>query len=393
MESTKQLPQKFAWRAKEKKILVGLSLLGLICFGIGLASDPQRAWANYLQEYYYWLCLALAGVFFTALQHLAGATWSVTVRRIAEAFSGFLPVAFLLFIGLLFGLHHLYEWTHAHVMHEDPLLAQKIAYLNVPFFVVRSVIVFVAVFLLGGWMIKNSILQDQSGDLHLSAKNVRLAAPFMLIFAWSFTFMSVDLIMSLSPHWFSTIFGIYCFAGLFYSGLAMITLCAIFLKRRGSLGSYFTVDHLHDLGKLMFAFLVFWTYIAFSQYMLIWYANLPEETSYMIPRTTGAWQPIFIALILGKFAIPFFMTVSRFSKRNEKWMLLVALWFLAAQWLDIYWMVFPTYYPAPVFGWMEVGMFIGFGSLFLLAVGRFLERVSPVAIRDPGLEKALHHHQ
>ncbi|MDO8518775.1 MAG: molybdopterin oxidoreductase [Deltaproteobacteria bacterium] len=389
----KSAPQNFSWNRRENIIFSSLAGVGALCFIIGLFVSHERAWASYLVGYFFWLCIALAGVFFTALQHITGSMWSVTVRRVAESFIGYLPVAVVLFVILLFGLHDLYEWTHAEVAVHDPNISQKTAYLNIPFFIIRGLILFALVLGLGGWMVKNSLKQDQTGDAALTARNVRIAAPFLLIFAWAFTFVAFDLMMSLSPHWFSTIFGIYCWAGLFYSGLAMITIWVIMLRKKGILGGFVTEDHLHDLGKLMFAFLVFWAYIGISQYLLIWYGNLPEETFYFIKRTEGGWKAVSIALMLGKFGIPFFLIVGRKAKRNENWLLFMAFWYLAAQWLDVYWMVFPTFFDGPVFGWIEIGTFAGFGGLFFLSVGHFMKKISPVAIRDPRLQEALHHHQ
>lgn len=385
--------KKFELSPKLKALFILFAVIGLVTFIVGLKTQPDRAWSNFLLEYFYWLCLGLSGVFFAALQHITASHWSVTVRRVGEAFIAYLPVAALLFIVLLFGLQNLYEWTHPHVMEHDPILGMKKGYLNVPFFAIRAALLFAVALGLGGWMIKNSIRQDKSGDPRLTLLNTKISAPFLLLFAVTFTLVSVDLMMSLAPHWFSTIFGVYCWAGLFYSGLAMMAIWVIALRQKGILADFVTDDHLHDLGKLMFAFLVFWGYVAFSQYMLIWYANLPEETPYMITRVSGAWKPVSTALMLVKFVIPFFLLVSRPAKRRENWLMFIAFWFLAAQWLDIYWMVFPAHFDKPVFGFMEIGMFLGFAGIFCLSVGGFLKRVSAVAVKDPWMEQCLHHHQ
>jgi hypothetical protein len=387
------VPKSFSWPGKIKGLWLVLIAVGIASFLITLKSHPQRAWANFLLEYFFWLCLSLSGVFFAALQHITGSHWSTPLRRVAEVFIAYLPVAAILFLVLLWGAPTLYEWTHADVVVKDAILTSKKAYLNVPFFILRQAVLFLFVGILGGWMIKNSVRQDKNGNARLTVLNTKISAPFLLFFAWIFTFACFDLIMSLSPHWYSTIFGVYCWAGLFYSGLAMLTLWVIGLKKKGFLTGYVNENHYQDLGKLMFAFLVFWGYIAFSQFMLIWYANLPEETPYMLTRVRGDWKGVSIALMLGKFVIPFFLIVSRWSKRWENFLLAVTLWFLAAQWLDVYWMVFPTFFKRPIFGWVEVGMFAGFAGLFFLSVGSLLSRVSVVAIKDPRLEEGLEHHQ
>jgi len=247
--------------------------------------------------------------------------------------------------------------------------------------------------LLGGKIVKNSFQQDEKPNPALSLQNVTLSAPFIMLFAITYTLASIDLMMSLSPRWFSTIFGVYCWGGLFYQALAGITITAICLRKKEAVGDYITDDHLHDLGKLMFAFLVFWGYVAFSQYMLIWYGNLPEETFYFIARN-GAYKPVSLALMLGKFVIPFFLLIIRPAKRNANWLLFVALWFVVAQALDIYWMVMPTFFAEkPVFGLMEIFIFLGFFALFALSVVTLLKRVYPVAINDPWINDALHHRQ
>lgn len=385
--------QKFKWSQRARGLFFVFILCGVVSFLYGLKVDHQRAWAAYLTGYFFWLCLGLAGVFFTALHHITGAYWSTTVRRVAEAFIAYLPLAVVFFLILLFGAHDLFEWTHQHAVEADPLLSGKAAYLNLPFMVVRAMALFAVCLGLGGWMVRNSIKQDGSGDVALTKLNVKIAAPFLLLFAWLFTFHSIDLLMSLSPHWFSTIFGVYCWAGLFFSGLAMIVIWAGFLKNRGVLSGYVNQNHFFDLGKLMFAFTVFWAYSAFSQFMLIWYANLPEETFFYLDRLKNGWGCVSQALIIAKFAVPFLLLMGAYAKKNQAWLTVMAFWFLGAQYLDLYWLVYPTFFETPVFGWMEVGTFLGFAGFFFLSVGYFLSRVNAVAIKDPQLEQALHHHQ
>lgn len=385
--------KKFVAPAGMKSVLIAALGIGVAAFVIGLRFQPERAWANFLLEYYFWLCIALAGIFFVALQYITGSMWSVPLRRIAECFVAYLPAALVLFPLLLRGTPILYEWTHHETIAADPILSLKTAYLNKTFFVVRNVFLLVISLGVGGWMMFNSVKQDRSGDPRFTKLNVRLAAPFILVFAWAFSFVSIDLMMSLAPHWYSTIFGVYCWADLFVSGVATLTLVVVGLKRLGYLQDIVNENHLHDLGKLLFAFLVFWGYIGFSQFMLIWYANLPEETLYFMQRLTPGWKTITLALIPVKFVIPFFLLVSRTAKRNAKLLTVGAVWLLAAQWFDIYWLVFPTFFSTPHFGWLEIGMLLGFTALFLLCVTHLMSRVSLVAIKDPYFHEGVHHHQ
>lgn len=385
-------PKKFELSTGKKKLFLMLIGIGVASFAYALKTDPTRAWANYLTDYFYWMNISMAGLFFAALQHATNSQWSATIRRIGEVFIAYIPVSFVLFLGLLFGLHHLFEWSEASAVAHDHLLQVKSAYLNIPFFLVRHVALYVLMGTIGYKMVKNSLKQDEAPDPSLTLKNITLSSPFLALFAVLYTLASIDLIMSLSPHWFSTIFGVYCWAGLFFSGLAMIMFWTVTLRKKNVLSNFVTDDHLHDLGKLMFAFLVFWAYSAFSQYMLIWYANLPEETPYFILRTIGAYKPVSMALLLGKFLIPFFMLLTRPAKRSANWLLFMTVWFFAAQWIDVYWMVFPTFFKEPVFGLTEIGMFVGFLGLFFLSVSTYLAKVSPVAINDPWIEEALHYH-
>ena len=185
-------PKSFSWTSQLKNLWIALVVVGVVSFIAALKVNPERAWANFLIGYFYWMCIAMGGVFFAALQHLTGSYWSVTVRRISESFAAYLPYAFVLFFVLLFGVHHLYEWTHHEEVMNDSILKLKVGYLNVPFFVIRQIALYAAVFILGGWMIKNSLRQDKSGDAQLTLLNVKLSAPFMLLFGWLFTFASFD---------------------------------------------------------------------------------------------------------------------------------------------------------------------------------------------------------
>jgi hypothetical protein len=253
-------PKSFSVSGKMRILFLALVAVGVVTFLMALQSDPKRAWANFLLEYFFWLCIGLSGVFFAALQHITGSFWSAPIRRISEVFIAYLPIAFVLFFVLaFFGVPRLYEWTRPEVVANDPILTAKAAYLNTPFFILRQIALFAFVFVLGGWMVRNSLRQDRNGNARLTYLNAKISAPFLLFFAWLFTFVSFDLMMSLSPHWYSTIFGIYCWAGLFYSGLAMITLWVISLRKQGVLAPFVNENHYHDLGKLMFAFTVFVT--------------------------------------------------------------------------------------------------------------------------------------
>lgn len=388
-------PGKYVMGAGFRNALVALSVLGAAVFLMGLAADPLRAWTSLLLGHTYFLLLALGGLFFTAIQHLTGSMWSATVRRLAEALTAYFPFALIGMVGVFLGSHHLYEWTHREVVEADLILLGKSGYLNMPFFVIRSVVAFAIWFLFARKFVGNSVTQDRTGEYGLSLSSRKWSPAFLILFAFSITMMSFDFLMSLDPHWFSTIYGVYIFSGMFYSTLALVCLLAVLFYESGQLKGIVNENHLHDLGKFMFAFTVFWAYIGFSQFMLIWYANLPEETGYYIKRMAGNWNAVSIGLFLIKFVAPFLMLIQRGSKRSRSRLKFVAVWMLAAQWLDLLWVIQPEFFAeGPRVGWIEIGTFLGFLGVFGLLVGRFLQSHSLVAVKDPRLtESVFGHHQ
>ncbi len=386
-------PGKFVISTNMRTTFSVCMFLGVAGLVVGLMRDPQRAWLAYLLAFFYFTSLALGGLFFTAIQHVTKAGWSVNVRRISESFTSFLPWAALSAVGLLIGAPKIYEWLHKEIVQADAILSHKSAYLNGTFFVVRLIVFFGIWIYFGKKMVDRSVEQDKSGDVNITHKQVGTGVAFILLFALSYSLFSVDLIMSCQPHWFSTIFGVYCFAGLFQATMAFMILSIIYMRRKGLLGGYVTDDHLHDLGKFLFAFTVFWAYIAFSQYMLIWYANLPEETTFIIPRTEGAWLPVSLLLLIGKFIVPFIALLPRWAKRNHAHLGAVAAWILVMQYADLYWLVYPAYFEKVLhFGLYEICIFLGFFGVFLFSVTRFMSKNNIVPIKDPYIQESMHHH-
>ena len=377
------------------RALFGIMIaIGAVTFILELRTDPTRAYAAWLHNFFIFLCLGLAGTFFTAIHYIVGATWSVAVRRIADAFSSTLTWAFLLFLVVLLGLPHIYVWSSPTAVHGAEVdLIVKGGYLSSRLFSIRTLAIF-AIWLLFAWLFRrNSLRQDETGDPALSHANLKLSAPFLLIFALSFTAMSFDLLMSLEPTWYSTIFGVYCWAGLWQSGLAAITVVVILLRRQGALNGIVSRVHYHDLGKYLFAFAVFWTYIAFSQFMLIWYANLPEEIEWMIHRIYTGWGAVAIAVVTLKFVIPFFVLLHQRMKESETVLLTVASGILLGQWLDIYWVVYPAFSPEnAVLSWNELGIGMGFIGLFCWLVQSFLAKHPVAPHGDPKFVESVRFH-
>ena len=373
---------------------------GLVAGGAGIAAAGaiavvadgfDRFLFAWLLNFAFFLSLALGALFMVVLHHLTRAGWSVVVRRLAEGLASTLPLLALLFVPVLLGMKHLYHWSVPALVANDPVLLAKASFLNIPFFVIRWIVYFASWIVTARYFVGRSLAQDTSGDVGLTVAMQKAGAPAMLIFGLTSTFAAVDLLLSLDAHWYSTIFGVYFFAGCVVAMVAAIILTAYGLQRAGWLHQSITVEHYHDLGKLLFAFVVFWAYIAFSQYMLIWYANIPEETGWLLRRQTHGWDGVGLALILGHFVVPFIALLSRTPKRRPHLLAIAAAWLLAMHWLDLYWVVMPeaSAERAGVHA-VDVALFVGFGGLFVAAAVRTLRNCSLVPERDPRLAESLH---
>ncbi len=381
-----------------------LKITLLVLVGIGVVSlrllqleDSSRAWYNYFIGSIFFLSMGLCGLFFTAIQHMTKARWSVGLRRVLEVMSLTLPVAAIFIYGVYRGSHHIYEWMHAGV--EDHLLQWKQPFLNEHSFGIRLIAYFVIWILGSFWLFRNSVKQDQTGDVALTWRNLRFSALLLVLFGLSVTLAAFDLIMSLEPHWFSTIFGIYFFSGFFQAGLAMFYILAYLGYQSGTFKGVVTADHFHDIGRFIFGFSIFWAYIAFSQYLLIWYGNLPEETFFYIVRMEGGWQWVSLALLLVRFAAPFLILMPFAMKRSPKVMIPMSILILLGEWLDLYYIAMPARRLtlslesiAPMFNWKELGVLLGFISLFVLLMSLMMERIRMVPVRDPRLEASVHYY-
>jgi hypothetical protein len=393
--ATLKNPGNFQVSDSVTKALYAFVAVGVAIFLVSLKMDPVRAWTSFVMNHFYFMSIGLGGLFFATLQWITGAMWSAPIRRVSEALTAYIPFVFVTFAILYLGVPQLYLWSHLEHVQGDLVLEGKSSYLSVGFFVIRNLFA-IGLWVFFAWkMIGNSLAQDSTRDYRWTDKNRFLSPIFMMVFSLTFTMVSFDQMMSLDPHWFSTIFGVYCFAGLIYSTLATVCLLTLFLKAKGKLEGLVNENHLHDLGKFMFAFTVFWAYIGFSQFMLIWYANLPEETGYFIRRMQDGWMGVSVFLLVGKFLIPFLILMPREAKRNQKILGYMGVFMLLAQWVDVLWMVQPEFFKdGPRVGLPEIGVTVGFVGVFGLLVSRFLAKHNVVAIGDPRLEESVfHHHQ
>ncbi len=324
-------------------LFVGVVALGAAAW-IGLTHDEMRShfFHSYLTAYSFFLAITLGSLIFVIIQHLTRAGWSVTVRRLAERLGLNMFLMAILILPLLAGLKDLYHWLFDTATEKNQAPLDNTGYLNPTFFMIRIVAYFAIWCFVAWYYAASSKRQDETGDTHTTRMMEVLAHPVIILFGFSLTGFAFDWIMSLNPHWFSTIFGVYFFAGCMLSALSAIVLLSLSLKKRGLIGAAINHDHYHDLGKLMFAFTFFWGYIAFSQYMLIWYANLPEETQFYSPRQIGVWGSITLMLLIVHLLIPFPGLLSRHVKRKNSVIAFWSVWSLCACALDIYWLVIPN---------------------------------------------------
>jgi hypothetical protein len=369
-----------------------LVTIGSVTAIVGLLLAPQYTWANVLVVSYGLLGMGLAGAVFVALLYVTAAGWAVALRRVPEALVAVLPTGLLGIVLVLLAQPTLYAWTKAEEPAEgEPLSPFHQTWLVWPFFLVRALIYAVAWVVLTFAIVRISRRQDGDGDLAWTRWNVRLSAIFLVVFSVTFWLASLDWIMSLEPAWSSTMFGMYNFAGLFLGGLAAIVLLVVWLRQSGPLRHIIAESHLHDLGKLLFAFSTFWAYIWFCQYMLIWYVNNPEETTYYVRRLQGAWGPLVIVNAVVNWVVPFCVLLPSAAKRNPKVLVRVAALVLLGRWLDLYLMIVPACgETAPLFG-VETGLALGGAGLLFLVVCRDLRRAPLIPINDPFLVESLPH--
>ncbi len=366
-------------------------IIGIILCVVGYFSNSEQFFFSYLTAYIYWITIVLGALFFVMLQHLVNPVWSVVVRRLVEALMFVIPLMAILFIPILFGMHDLYQWSHPDIVQADKLLSGKAGYLNVMFFAIRAVFYFVVWFALAYSLRKLSVKQDGHFDEARQARMRKISAGGMILFAFTITFAGFDWIMSLDAHWYSTIFGVYVFSGGLMAAIAFITVMFLFMSKRNVLKEQVTVEHYHDLGKLIFAFMVFWAYIAFSQYLLIWYANIPEETIWYQHRWVGSWKPWTLLLVIGHFVAPFFIMITRVAKRNLSMLKFMAFWMLFMHFVDDYFLVMPTlHHDGIALTWIDLGAMLAVGGLLLWFFWRIFTSSASVPISDPKLSASIH---
>jgi len=358
-----------------------------------------RVYANLWINNVYFAGVALIGIFFVAIQYVTQAGWSAGFKRIPLAFGNWLPIAGILMLVIwLVASHDLFHWTHEELYieggpHYDEIIAGKRVYLNTPFFLARTIIYFSLWYLFFRWIRKEMIAEDLDGSPRHWKKLIGISAGFIVIFAVSSSMSAWDWILSIDTHWYSTMIGWYVFASWFVTGLAFITLITIYLKERGYL-SIVNENHLHDLGKFVFGFSIFWAYLWVSQFLLIYYANIPEESVYFVERlTSDQYAPVFYVILIMNFFFPFLALMTRDAKRHTIFLKIVCSVVIIGHWLDFYLMITPgTLKESGGFGFLEIGMAMVFGVAFLFVVLSGLAKMPLIAKNHPLLEESIHHH-
>jgi hypothetical protein len=363
-----------------------VGLLGLVASAIGWLLSPARLWPAYLVAYLFWLGLALGCLGIALLQTLTGGVWGLVTRRVLEAAAGTLPLLALLFVPLAFGLPTLYLWARPEAVAADPLLVRKGSYLNVPFFLARA-----AVYLLG-WAALAALLgrwsgeQDRSGAPEQARKLRRLGAGGLPLLGLTVSFAAIDWLMSLEPDWYSTVYGGMVALGALLSAFAFTILVVAALAKRPPLAGLASPSLFNDLGNLLLAFLMLWTYLAYSQFLLIWAGNLHEETPWYLRRLEGGWLWVALALALLGFALPFLLLVFRPLKRSPRLLAGVAGLLLVMRYVDLYWLVKPVFTPpGPRPDWLDLATLLGIGGLWLAAFLRQLSAHPLLPAYDPRL--------
>jgi len=376
--------------AEHQRRLLIIGAVGGAVSAIGLLLNPAQFLQSYLMAYMFVLGITLGCLALGMVHQLSGGAWGVVIRRPIGAATRTLPVLTLLFLPIALGVHHLYSWTDAGLVARDDVLRHKQIYLNVPFFLVRAAIYFAVwnalTYFLNAW----SLEQDETGDPRLARRMQVLSAGGLVAYGLTITFASFDWLMSLEPHWFSTIYGVLIMGGQGLSAMAFLIVALVWLSRRKPLDAIIAPAHFHDLGNLMLAFVMLWAYFSFSQYLIIWSGNLPEEIAWYLHRLQTGWRFVGLTLVLFHFAVPFCVLLSRRVKREADMIVKVAIGILIARLVDLFWLIAPEFHTSGLsVSWLDAVLP---ASLFTLWLGCFVWQLRGRAIlpvHDPEFDEAL----
>jgi hypothetical protein len=364
----------------------GLAAVSLV----GLFLSPAQFFQSYLMAYMFVLGATLGCLALGMIHQLSGGAWGVVTRRLIGAASRVIPILTVLFLPILLGMGYLYEWTHADVVAQDEVLTGKQLYLNVPFFIVRAVIYFAVWNGITYFLNKWSLDQDRTGDPRIARRMQVLSGGGLLAYGLTITFASFDWLMSLDPHWFSTIYGILIVGGQGLTALAFLIVALVWLSRRPPLNTIVAANHFHDLANLMLAFVMLWAYFSFSQYLIIYSANLPEEITWYMHRLHTSWRFIGVALVVFHFTVPFLILLSRRVKREPSMIVKVAAGILVLRLIDLFWLIAPEFHQERLsVSWLDLVLPLALGALWVAFFLRELRGRAILPIYDPQFEEAV----
>ncbi|MDO8835393.1 MAG: hypothetical protein Q7V01_07335 [Vicinamibacterales bacterium] len=373
---------------RQRSLMAGLA--GIAALAVGAFLDSDQFFRSYLLAFLFWLAAAMGGLALAMLQHMTGGNWGVVLRRVFEASARTLPWMALLFVPVAFGLSRLYPWTNDALVAADHILSKKQLYLNEPFFLARAAFYFAVWVGLAFFLTTWSARQDRTGDAALKQKMRALSAVGIVAYAFTMTFAAFDWGMSLDPHWFSTMYGFLFIIGQLLMGLAVAIVVARRLSAEAPMASVFNVGHWHDFGKLLFAFAMVWTYLSFSQFLIIWSANLPEEIPWYMHRTSHGWQYLAVGLIAVHFVVPFAVLLSRRTKRNSAVLARMALWLIMARFVDVFFLIGPEFHQDGLaIHWMDLAAMVGIGGVWTSLFAAYLKSRPLLPLQDPDLAGAL----
>lgn len=384
-----------AWNGRLDELRQRVLLFGggaLVVSLVGAFLDPTQFFRSWLLAYLFWIALPLGAFGFVCLHNMTGGAWGFVIRRILESAAATMPLVAVLFLPVLLGVQHLYPWAVPEVVAADELIRHKTPYLNVPFFVARAVLYFAA-WIGASWLLVRWSRQQDEGGSHgpdLTRRMQLVSGAGLPLYALTVSFATIDWGMTLEPEWFSTVYGMIFVAGQGLATLAFAILVLWRVRDRGELRGVVQPSHFNDLGSLTLAFVMLWAYLAFSQYLIIWSGNLPEEIGWYLHRSRGGWQLVGPVLMAFHFALPFLLLLSRGRKRDPAALARVAGWVLALRWVDLYWLVVPAFFPEAVhIHWLDLTLFVAIGGLWLAF---FLHRLGSWPLlpqNDPRLAEAL----
>ncbi len=363
----------------------------LVCAGAAYTGGAEQFYRSYLVGFVFWNGLALGCLAVLGLQYLTGGAWGVAIRRLLESGTRTLPLMALLFLPIAFGLRNLYEWSHADAVAKDQLLQRKALYLNAPFFLARAGFYF-TLWLSIAWLLNRWSTKQDSGVEGATRRLQLTGAAGLVVYALTVTFASIDWVMSLEPHWFSTMYGVIFMVSQALGALALMVAALVLVSRHRPLADFVTPAHLHDLGKMLFAFVMVWSYVSFSQYLIVWSGNLPEEIPWYLARFRGGWGWVGFVVLVGQFLLPFLLLISRTANRNPCILITAAALVVAVRFVDVLWLILPAFSGARfTIHWMNLAVPMGIGGLWLAVFAVELKKRPLLPFNDPEFVEAVAH--